>query len=486
MTTPDLVGLAGILVAIGLIIWLAYRGFSLLLAAPLAALVAAAFAGEPLLAHWTQTLMAGAGRFIVQFFPLFLLGAVFGKLMDDSGSALAIARGITGRMGAARAVIAVVLACALLTYGGVSLFVVSFAIYPVADALFRQAAVPHRLIPAAIALGAFSFTMTALPGTPAIQNAIPMPHFGTTIFAAPGLGLVAAAVILGFGLWWLGRREAAARGRGEGYGPETHATPDPELARERATDTDAFDPAELPHGRRSEHLPSFAIAVVPIAVVLAVNLSMTWLVLPRLDTAFLAEAGWGGISLQAVSGIWSVVTALIVASVVLVALNRRRLPELLKSLDAGANASVLPIFNVASLSGFGAVVAALPAFHVVRDGLLALPGGPLVSMAVAVSAMGVVTASASGALTIALNTFGETYARLAAEAGIDPALMHRVAALASGPLAQLPHSGAIATLLSICGATMRQSYRDIAMVILVGPLLAVVIVVALAKTFGSF
>ena len=486
MTTSDLVGLAGILLAIGLIIWLAYRGFSLLLAAPAAALLAAAFSGEPLLAHWTQTLMAGAGRFIVQFFPLFLLGAVFGKLMDDSGSALAIARAITGRLGAARAVIAVVLACALLTYGGVSLFVVSFALYPVADALFRQAAVPHRLIPPAIALGSFSFTMTALPGTPAIQNAIPMPYFGTTIFAAPGLGVVAAAVILGFGLWWLGRVEAAARRNGEGYGPDAHATPDAELVRERATDTDSFDPAELPHGHHSERLPPFMIAVAPIPVVLAVNLSMTWLVLPRLDTSFLAEARWGGISLQAVSGIWSVVTALIVASVVLVLLNRRRLPELRKSLDAGANASVLPIFNVASLAGFGAVVAALPAFGVVRDGLLALPGGPLVSMTVAAGVMGVVTASASGALIITLNTFGETYARLAAEAGIDPALMHRVAALASGPLAQLPHSGAIATLLSICGATMQQSYRDIAMVILVGPLLAVVVAIALGKAFGSF
>jgi len=485
MTNSDLIGLAGILLAIGLIIWLAYRGFSLLLAAPLAAIVAAAFAREPLLAHWTQTLMPGAGRFIIQFFPLFLLGAVFGKLMDDSGSALAIARTITERLGAARAVVAVVLACALLTYGGVSLFVVSFALYPVADALFRQAAVPHRLIPPAIALGSFSFTMTALPGTPAIQNAIPMPHFGTTTFAAPDLGVVAAAVILGFGLWWLGRVEAAARRKGEGYGPDAHAAPDAELARERAIDTDAFDPAELPHGRRSENLPSFAVAVVPIAVVLAVNLAMTWLVLPRIDTSFLAEARWG-ISLQAVSGIWSVVTALIVASVVLVLLNRGRLPELRKSLDAGANASVLPIFNVASLSGFGAVVATLPAFGIVRDGLLALPGGPLVSMAVAVSAMGVVTASASGALTIALYTFGETYARLAAEAGIDPALMHRVAALASGPLAQLPHSGAIATLLAICGATMRQSYRDIAMVILVGPLLAVIVAIALGKAFGSF
>jgi H+/gluconate symporter-like permease len=486
MSTDDLIGLFGILLAVGLLILLAYRGFSLLLAAPAAALMAAAFGGEPLLAHWTETLMGGAGRFIVQFFPLFLLGAVFGKLMDDSGSALAIARTITGRLGAAQAMMAVVLACALLTFGGVSLFVVSFAIYPVADALFRQAAVPHRLIPPAIALGSFSFTMTALPGTPAIQNAIPMPHFGTTLFAAPGLGVVAAAVILGFGLWWLRRAEAFARRAGEGYGPDTRAVPDPELVRERAIDTDTFDPAELPHGHHTERLPPFMLAVAPILVVLAVNLLMTWVVLPRLDTSFLAEPRWGGISLAAVSGIWSVVTALIAASVVLVLFNKARLPELRKSLDAGANAAVLPIFNTASLAGFGAVVAALPAFEGVRDALLALPGGPLVSMAVAASFMGIITASASAALIITLDTLGETYARLAAEAGIDPSLMHRIASLASGPLAQLPHSGAIVTLLTICGSTMRDSYRDIAMVILVGPLIALVVAIALGKAFGSF
>jgi H+/gluconate symporter-like permease len=484
--SADAVGLLGILIALGLLIWLAFQGYSLLLVAPAAAMLAALFAGEPLLANWTQTLMVGAGRFVIQFFPLFLLGAVFGKLMDDSGSALAIARAITQRLGPARAVFAVVLACALLTYGGVSLFVVTFAMFPVADALFRQAEVPHRLIPPAIALGSFSFTMTALPGTPAIQNAIPMPYFGTTIFAAPGIGVVAAAITVAFGLWWLRRVEAHARGAGEGYGPAAHPAQDPELARERAIDTDSFDPAELPHGHHSEALPSFPIAVAPMLVVLAVNLLMTWFVLPRMDTSFLAEPRWGEVTLQSVGGVWSVVTALIVASVVLVVINRARLTELRKSLDAGANASVLPIFNVASLAGFGAVVAALPAFVAVRDALLAVPGGPLVSMAVATSVMGVITASASGALIITLNTFGQTYAQLASAAGIDPSLMHRVAALASGPLAQMPHSGAIATLLSICGATMRGSYRDIAMVIVVGPLLALVVAIALGKAFGGF
>ena len=178
-------GLIGILVSLGLLIFLALRGFTLLLAAPGAAIVAAAFSGEPILAKWTLTFMQGTGGFIISFFPLFLLGGVFGKLMDDSGAALSIARGITERLGERRAVMSVVLASAALTYGGVSLFVVAFVAFPVAAALFRQAEVPHRLIPAAIALGAFTFTMTALPGTPAIQNAIPMRYFGTTPFAAP-------------------------------------------------------------------------------------------------------------------------------------------------------------------------------------------------------------------------------------------------------------------------------------------------------------
>ena len=177
-------GLAGILLALGLLIWLAYRGWSVLLLAPAAALVAAGIAREPLLAHWTQTFMGNAAQFIAQFFPLFLLGALFGKLMDDSGSVEAIAHFMTARLGTRRAVLAVVLAGALVTYGGVSVFVAFFVLGPMAQAIFRSADIPRRLMPAAIALGTTTFTMSALPGTPAIQNAIPMPFFGTTPFAA--------------------------------------------------------------------------------------------------------------------------------------------------------------------------------------------------------------------------------------------------------------------------------------------------------------
>lgn len=477
--------LIGILVALGLLIWLAFRGFTLLLAAPAAALVAAAFSGEPLLAKWTLTFMTAAANFIRNLFPLFLLGGVFGKLMDDSGAALSIARTITQKLGQKRAVMAVVLACAVLTYGGVSLFVVAFAVFPVADALFRQAGVPHRLIPPAIALGAFTFTMTALPGTPAVQNAIPMPVFGTTLFAAPVLGILASAVMLGFGLWWLRSVETRARAAGEGYSAATAAPADDQFVRARATNADNFDPEEVPHGHHSKQLPSFGLAVTPILIVLVVNLLMSLVVLPRVDTGFLAEPRFNT-TLAAVSGTWSVVTALAVASLALVIVLHKRLPELRKTLDAGAAASVLPGLNTASLVGFGAVVAALPAFEVVRDGFLNVPGGPLVSLAVAANVMGGITGSASGGLIIALNALGETYAQLAAAAGIDPALMHRVASISCGALAMLPHNGAVVTLLAICGATQRGSYREIMMVGLIGPLLALAVVIVLGKLFGAF
>jgi H+/gluconate symporter-like permease len=486
-------GLLGILVALALLIWLAFRGWSVLLLAPAVGLLAAAAAAEPLLAHWTQTFMGSAARFLAQFFPLFLLGALFGKLMEDSGSVSAIAGFMTERLGPERAVLAVVLAGALVTYGGVSLFVAFFVLAPMAQALFRAAKIPRRLMPAAIALGTSTFTMSALPGTPAIQNAIPMPFFGTTPFAAPGLGVVAAAIMLGFGLWWLKRAEAAARRAGEGFGDveekagsAVEAAAADELVRERATTAREFDPAEVRRAHQSEALPPIALAALPLAVVIGVNFLMAMVVLPRLDTAFLAEERWGGTSLQAVGGVWAVATALAAAIVTLIVLNWRRLPALRQSMDAGANASVLPAVSVASLVGFGAVVAALPAFAMVREWVLSIGGGPLVSLAAATNILAALTGSASGGLTIALDALGETYMRLAAEQRIDPALLHRVAAIGSGTLDSLPHNGAVVTLLAVCGATHGRSYLDIFMVAIIGPLVALVAVILLGTALGSF
>ena len=483
-------GLFGILLGLGLLMFLAFRGWTILVLAPAAALIAAAFAGEPLLAHWTQTFMLSAARFIAQFFPLFLLGAVFGKLMDDSGSVGAIAKFMTEKLGPSRAILSVVLAGAMVTYGGVSLFVAFFMLVPMGQALFRAGAVPRRLLPAAVALGTSTFTMSALPGSPAIQNAIPMPFFGTTPFAAPGLGVIASVIMLGFGLWWLSMRSAQARRRNEGYGDGADEAVDAAAqdltVRELATTAREFDPAEVAAGRHAETQPSFAIAVLPLVTVVAVNLLMSLIILPRIDAGFLSEPSWGATTLGAVGGVWSVAVALFAAIVLLIALNLNRLPGLRGTVDAGANASALPILSVASLVGFGAVVAAMPAFEAVRDWLLGLGGGPLVSLAVTVNVLAGLTGSASGGMTIALDALGPTFMAMAAKASINPELLHRVAVIGSGTLDSLPHNGAVVTMLALCGCTHRTSYLDIVMVAVVGAILALVAVIALGTAFGSF
>lgn len=483
-------GLLGILVALLLLITLAYRGWSILLLSPIAALIAAAAAGQPLLANWTQTFMGSAAHFLAQFFPLFLLGALFGKLMEDSGSVSAIAAFVTQRLGERRAILAVVLAGALVTYGGVSLFVAFFVIVPMAEAMFRAAGIPRRLMPAAIGLGTCTFTMSALPGTPSIQNAIPMPFFGTTPLAAPGIGMIAAIIMLGFGLWWLARAEASARRAGEGFeegtGARADAAAEDPVVRERATVTREFDPPEVHRGRRAETVPSVVAAFLPLVVVVVMNVVMSAIVLPRLDVSFLAEPRWGATSLAAVGGVWAVIAALGAAIVTLLIVSGRRLPALRDSVDSGANASVLPAISVASLVGFGAVVAGLPAFAIVRDWVLSIGGGPLVSLAVATNVLAGLTGSASGGLTIALDTLGDTYLRLAHQSGISPDLMHRVAVISSGTLDMLPHNGAVITLLAVCGLTHRDSYFDLVMVAVVSPLIAVIGVIAIGTVFGSF
>jgi H+/gluconate symporter-like permease len=480
-------GLLGILLALAILMWLSFRGWSVLLLAPAAGLLVAAFSSEPLLGHWTHTFMVAAAAFVAQFFPLFLLGAVFGKLMEDSGSVAAIARFMTARLGAQRAILAVVLAGALVTYGGVSLFVAFFVIGPMAEALFRAADIPRRLMPAAIALGTTTFTMTAMPGTPAIQNAIPMPFFGTTPFAAPGIGLVASLIMLSLGLAWLRFAEVSLRRKGERFAEASAGglpvTEDP-VVRERATVAGTFDPPEAARGRPSADHPGIATAIAPLVVMVAVNLLMSFVVLPRIDVALMASEDAQAMS--SVSGLWSVLVALACAIAVLLAMNRGRLASIRESMDAGANASVLPVLSVASLVGFGAIVAAMPAFAAVSDWILGIEGGLLVSLSVSVNALAALTGSASGGMTIALDALGATYLALAEQQGINPEVLHRIAAIGAGTLDSLPHNGAVVTLLAVCRATHRDSYFHVGMIAIAGPILALVAVILLAGIFGSF
>ena len=483
-----MIGMLGVLLALGLLIFLAYRGVSVLLLGPAMALVAALFAvGTPLLATYTQVFMTSAGNFIIQFFPLFLLGAIFGKLMDDSGAAESIAKGIVGKLGQERAILAVVLACAVLTYGGVSLFVVAFAVYPIAAALFRQADIPKRLIPATIALGAFTFTMTALPGTPAIQNAIPMPFFGTTPFAAPVLGIITALVMFSLGQWWLSRQASQARMAGEGYGQHDDAQPVFNKDQREHSSGEGFDVMMVAPEAPPRALPSFAVAIAPVIVVIVLNYVFSTIVIPALDTSYLAEARYGATTVDSVRGVWAIICSLTIACLMLLAMTWKRLAAPKRSLDDGANASVLPIFNTASLVGFGAVIAALPAFELIQGFVESIGGGnPLVSLAIAVNVLAGVTGSASGGMSIALQTLGAEYLVMAEAVGIAPELLHRVTTVATGGLDSLPHNGAVVTLLAICGLTHREAYKDIFMVAVLFPIISLVILVILGSMFGAF
>ncbi len=291
-------------------------------------------------------------------------------------------------------------------------------------------------------------------------------------------------------MWWLGRAEAAARRAHEGFGDVADVDPsviaEDQTIRERASTAREFDPAEIRHGQKSATVSPVPAALLPLAVVIGVNLLMSLVLLPRLDFAFLSEEQWGATSLPAVAGVWAVVVALAAAILTVVIVHRARLPALRASMDAGANASVLPALSVASLVGFGAVVAALPAFAVVREWVLSIGGGPLVSLAVATNVLAALTGSASGGLTIALDALGGTYMDIAEERGIDPALMHRVAVIGAGTLDSLPHNGAVVTLLAVCGSTHSASYLHILMVAIVGAIVALAAVIVLGSLFGSF
>ena len=359
------------------------------------------------------------------------------------------------------------LSCGILTYGGVSLFVVAFAVYPIGAALFREVGIPKRFIPAAIALGSFTFTMTAFPGTPAIQNAIPSPFFGTNTFAAPGLGTIAGLIMMIGGVLWLNTRAQRAMAAGEGYGDHSN---------ENLGEATAKD----------EHGPSFLLALFPILLVIGLNALFTYAIFPNIDASYLAEPKYGATKLSAVAGLWSIIVALVIAIVFIIVVHWQRWKNVIESLNAGTMGSLLPIFNTASEVGYGNVIASLPAFLVVKNTVLGVSENPLISEAVAVNVLAGITGSASGGMSIALSTLGAKYLELANAVGISPDLLHRVATLSSSGLDALPHNGAVITLLGICRLTHKQSYFDIFIVAVVIPVIALIVVILLGTLFGSF
>ena len=461
-----------VLSLIGLIAF-AYRGFSVIMMAPIMALLAATLSGLFIMPSYTELFMGRAVTYIKSFFPVFMLGAIFGKVMEDTNLARSIAKAIITGLGKdpKMAILSIVIAASVLTYGGVSLFVVVFAVYPFAAALFKEANYPKRLIPGIIALGAFTATMDCLPGTPQIQNIIPTAYFGTNLYAAPMLGLMGAAIIYVGGFIYFNRCLKSAIGHEEGYGD--HKLNEPEN-----------DP--------NAQLVPWYMACVPLLVVLVVNFMITMFVNwdPGILEPFKQMKGVPLVvaNVKNVASIWALVIALVVGIISALLIGHREIKNvdvLTRILNAGAIGSLLAIMNTASEVGYGNVIAALPGFQVIANALINIQigGTPLVSEAVSVTTLAGITGSASGGMAIALDLMAKHWMAWGQQIGMSPDILHRIATMASGGMDTLPHNGAVITLLAVCGLTHRQSYKNIFMITILKTF-TVFVVIALVLLTG--
>ena len=441
-----------VLAALAFLMLAAYRGYSVILFAPIAALGAVLLTDPGAVAPvFSGIFMEKLVGFVKLYFPVFLLGAVFGKLIEISGFSESIVVAAIRYIGRTRANAVIVLVCALLTYGGVSLFVVVFAVYPFAAELYRQSNIPKRLMPGAIALGAFSFTMDTLPGTPQIQNIIPTTFFKTTGWAAPWLGVIGSVAMLTAGLIYLEWRRRTVMATGEGYGGS-------------AAEANADNQPKAPRSG----LPHPLLSIAPLVLVGVVNFALTKMIphwygdnyaltadaLPGLHSAI-------NLPIKGVIGIWAVEGALLlgIVFVVVTAFGRVR-DAFAEGTKAAVGGALLAAMNTASEYGFGGVIAALPGFLAVSSALKSVPD-PLINAAVSVTTLAGITGSASGGMSIALAAMSDQFIRAAESAQIPLEVLHRVVSMASGGMDTLPHNGAVITLLAVTGLTHKQSYGEI-------------------------
>ncbi|MCA0988431.1 GntP family permease [Guptibacillus algicola] len=421
-----------ILIGLALLMLLAYLGWSIIWIAPLVSGIVALLSGMNILDTYTSTYMEGFVGFAKSYFPIFLFGAIFGKLMEDTGAAQSVAYKISNLIGEKRAILGMLLSAAVLTYGGVSLFVVVFAVYPLAVAMFRRANVSRKLIPSTFVLGAFTFTMTAIPGTPQIQNIIPINTFKTSTMAAPILGIVAGLIMAVGGYFYLKFREKQLVKKDEKF-------TEPEGDNEVNT-------------IEEDELPNWILSLIPLIAVV--------------------------ITLNAFEDL-SILVALLIGILLIMAFNWKEFKNFIGSINKGASGSVMATINTSAAVGFGSVVTASPGFEAVKDLIFSIPLSPYFSEAFAVQLLAMITGSASGGMGIALEALGEEYYNIAVENGLSLEAFHRITSVASGA-SILPHNGALLTLFTVTGLTHKDSYKDVFVVGLIIPMVATIAIIFLA------
>lgn len=445
-------GVLSLFLCIFLLVYLSFRGVSVLILGALLSMLMVFMSGDmPALYALTGPFMNTTAGYIGSFFPIFLTGAIFGKIMGSTGAAAVIAESISEKLGKERAILAVVLATGLLTYGGVSLFVVVFAVYPLAVALFQEADIPKRLMPGTIALGAITFSMTAMPGSPQSLNTMPTNALHTTIYAAPVLGIIATVIIIVLGVGWLNKRCQTAKANGEGYGEKEAAC-----------------------NLEDREKPSLLASVLPILLIFIVNWVLINIIFARPD--YINEMNkFGG-----VNGTWAVTIALILAIALCLFLYRKQIPNINDLLTEGANSSLAPIFNTAIIVGFGGVVRVTSSFDLIKDYILNMNIPGLFKVGISTSLISGIVGSSSGGVGIALDALGNDFLSM----GINPQAIHRVMLIAAGGLDSLPHCGAIVTLIAVCGMNHKKSYADIGMVTVIFPVISAIAIIIIYMMTG--
>ena len=448
----EAIGYLGLAGSVALLIWMALRGVDIMFAAILSSLFIIITNALPLadsLMNGFATGPLGAFTFAGKFFFLFAAGAIFGRAMGDSGAAASIALALVKKLGADRALIITTIACAALTYGGVVVFVVIFAVYPLGLQLLKEANIPKRLFCAALALGAGTFTLTALPGTPSIQNAISASALNTSLTAAPMLGMIAALVMVVLGIWYLEHQRLRAKAAGEGFVP---------------------GPRDVIQENNSANLPPWHWAVFPLVIVIGLIVS------PRLISS--TSGGLGELMQFAGSEpiMWPSIS-LGIGTILCLALFRSIRQTAFTTLGNGTNDSLMPMLNSAAIIGYGGVVVQTPGFQQLGDVALNSSLPPLLSLFGSISVISAVTGSASGGLQIFMQTMAQDYIAM----GLDPEVVHRVATVAAGGFDSLPHCGAVITMLTITQLTHKEAYRDTGVITVVIPVIAALTIMAAAS-----
>lgn len=451
---------AGLLISVALLIVLALRGVDIILASLICSLLVILTNGLPIAEGMTEYFSfgpLGAFTFAGKFFLLFAAGAIFGRVMGDSHAASSIALALVAKLGAHRALWITVISCALLTYGGVVVFVVIFAVYPLGLRLLQEADIPKRLFCAALALGAGTFTLTALPGTPSIHNVISSVALKTDLFAGGWLGVLGGGLMLCGGMWYLECQRKLAAENGEHFEP---------------------GPLDRAIGTAEGEAPSWQLAIMPLALVLLTIMA------PRIITMSTSPEIMEGSSkflelLRFANShpiVWPSIS-LISGTLLAVLLFSTIRPRALSVIGQGTQDSIMPLINTAVVIGFGGVVTHTAGFGSFTRLMLESELPPLISMFTSVSLVSAITGSASGGLQIFMQTMAPAYL----EMGITPDTLHRLATMASGGFDSLPHCGAVVAMLTITGLTHREAYRNVGMVTVVIPVGATLVTLAVAS-----